>query len=342
MPALYVTSDRPSAGKTALISALAMELSSSGAGPVYFKPFSASPDDDPDVAFIVRDVMPGSSQAARPALLPDPGENGGSLSDETAGRLREAARIIGDGASHVLVEGPSLLSSEGDSSPAAVGVAELLDAPVVLIAHFRPGLDAGEIAGLCEPFGRRLLGILVNSVTPYRERETKQELGQGLQSRGITFLGAIPEDRLMLSPTVEQIAQHLDGQWVLGNEKSQDLVEKFLIGGNIMDSGESYFGRSENKAVIVRGDRPDIQLAALSTPTTCLVLTGGHQPIQYVHHQAEVENVPLLVVESDTMATAGAIEALLSRATAHHADKVARFGELLQRNADLGAIRSGL
>ena len=56
----------------------------------------------------------------------------------------------------------------------------------------------------------------------------------------------------------------------------------------------------ENKAVIVRGDRPDLQMAALNTSTACIVLTKGVEPIEYVRYEAEQEEVSLIVVETDT------------------------------------------
>ena len=105
-----------------------------------------------------------------------------------------------------------------------------------------------------------------------------------------------------------------------------------------MDWGTIYFGRHEDKAVVVRGDRPDIHLAALSTPTACLVLTGGHQPIPYVYKEAEQREVPLLVVDGDTVSTVEALGTLSRLATVHHMSKVERFGQLLQQHGDLGAL----
>ena len=52
MSILYITSDRPGAGKTALAGALATELSRAGKVVGYLKPFSDSPQSDPDVAFM--------------------------------------------------------------------------------------------------------------------------------------------------------------------------------------------------------------------------------------------------------------------------------------------------
>ena len=79
-------------------------------------------------------------------------------------------------------------------------------------------------------------------------------------------IAAIPEDRRLLGMSVEQLAQHLGGKFLNWEEKKDNFVEHFLIGGMVLDWGVLYFQRFDNKAVIVRGDRPDIQMAALRTP----------------------------------------------------------------------------
>ena len=242
----------------------------------------------------------------------------------------------------VLVEGPSLVTADGIASSISSELAALLDARVVLIVRYGPGLNVDQVLEACEPFGQRLLGVFINYVTQYRERHIRLELAPAIESRGVKFLGAIPEDRLLSSVTVGQIAQHLDGQWVFGEDGAQELVENFLIGGNIMDRGTTYFGRKEGTTVIVRGDRPDIQLAALSVPVTCLVLTGGHEPIQYVYYQAEQQGVPLFVVQTDTISTAHALDTVLDRSTFHHPRKLERFKELTQVCVDVAAIKAGL
>ena len=54
-----------------------------------------------------------------------------------------------------------------------------------------------------------------------------------------------------------------------------------MLGAMVVDSGLDYFGRKSNKAAIIQQDRPDMQLAALETPTSCLVLSGSSQPPIY-------------------------------------------------------------
>ena len=341
MPVLYITSDRPRSGKTALAAALASRMREAGRRVAYFKPLSSSAGADPDVEFLSANVLPQAGPA--PASLPLSGQGDsapdGGLGDDGLDRITSAVRELAGSTDLTIVEGPSLSVTPGDGD-LAVRLAQAVDADVLLVVRYEKELGGDGVLALCEPFGRRLAGVLVNLVTRYKEREALHDIAPAVRARGIEFLGAIPEDRTMLSVTVGQIAEHLGGRWVMGRERSCDLVENLLIGGNIMDSGDTYFGRKESKAVIVRGDRPDIQMAALSRPATCLVLTGGHEPIQYVYHEAGQREVPLLVVDQDTLSAAQALDTLLERATCHHTRKVERFRELLDRKADVASVKA--
>ena len=332
MPVLYIASDRPRSGKTALAAALVSRMREAGRKVAYFKPLSSSAGADPDVRFLSSSVLPQAGPAAAPLPLSGQG-------DEDMDRIASAVRELARSTDLTIVEGPSLSMTPGDGDP-AVRLAQALDAGVLLVVRYEKELRGDRVVDLCEPFGQRLAGVLVNLVTRYKEREALQEIAPAVRARGIEFLGAIPEDRTMLSVTVGQIAAHLGGRWVLGREGGCDLVENLLIGGNIMDSGDTYFGRKESKAVIVRGDRPDIQMAALSRPATCLILTGGHEPIQYVYHEAGQREVPLLVVDQDTLSAAQALDTLLERSTCHHARKVERFRDLLDQRADVASVKA--
>ena len=85
-------------------------------------------------------------------------------------------------------------------------------------------------------------------------------------------------------------------------------VERFLIGGNIMDNGPTYYGRYASKAVITRAQRPDIQLASMLPQTRCLVLTGPGEPTEYVKAEARERDNPLLQVFTSTIETADALD----------------------------------
>ena len=108
---------------------------------------------------------------------------------------------------------------------------------------------------------------------------------------------------------------------------SDALVEHYLIGGNIMDSGPNYFGRYANQAVIARAQRPDILLAAMSPETRCLVLTGPGEANQYITAEARERDIPVIRVGASTVEAAESLAGL--RANACGMAKARHFAGLI-------------
>jgi len=114
-----------------------------------------------------------------------------------------------------------------------------------------------------------------------------------------------------------------------------------MLGAMIVDSGLEYFGRKTNKAAIVRQDRPDMQLAALETPTRCLVLTGSQQPPVYnVRQRAESRGIPIITTAAATGDIVAGIEDSLAKARLNQAKKLDRLAELVKQNLDMKAVIS--
>ena len=339
MDVLCITSDRPGMGKTALASALVTALLRAGEKVAYFRPRCGDADGsvEQDTAFIYGTIMGDPSegeQAAKLAMEPGPSDT-----EASPDRIvRQAVSFAEGGRANgrkLIVEAPSLLTPDGEAQDLCPRMAEKLDAGVVAVMGYYPDMDRSRMRATLKPLGGRLRGFLVNSVPIYRLHELRHHL-----AGWTSLLGVVPEDRTMLAVTVGQLAQHLDAQWVLGEQKADALIGHVLIGGNLMDRSDIYFGRYEDTAVVVRGDRPDIQLASLSSSTACLVLTGGHQPIPYVYNEAQQQEVPLLVVQGDTLVAAEATGTVQQQATAYHAQKANRFRHLMEEHAKLESVTS--
>ena len=221
---------------------------------------------------------------------------------------------------------------------AARELAEALDAGVLGITQHVHGKDANDLSEWPAAFGDRLIGVVINERTEYQGTAVETEFIPALEALGIRALGVVPEDRKLVSSTIDQIVEHLDGRYLEGSEYGDRIIEHFLVGGMGLDSGTLYFGIREDKAVIVRGDRPDIQMAALHTPTSCLILTNGTEPLEYIEHEAELEEVPIVIADTDTLDTMKALRTLQERVRFDHPDKVERFGALLRENVDLGPV----
>ena len=109
-----------------------------------------------------------------------------------------------------------------------------------------------------------------------------------------------------------------------------------------MDSGPSYFGRHSNQAVITRTERPDIQMASFSGDTKCLILTGGAMPTEYIRVEARKHQVPMLLLEGDTLSTAEALSGLIERSAPPTTQKAQRFTELVAQHLDQDALFAAL
>ncbi|MDP3063526.1 MAG: DRTGG domain-containing protein [Chloroflexota bacterium] len=322
MAGLYVASDRPGAGRTALASALAAYLALDGVRVAYLKP-GASPS-DADVEFIARVVL--------------------KESDVARGVPLEEAKAAYDGlatkADIVLVESPDFAGGNSTAVNASADLARSLGCQAILVVRHRQGLGPDRVLELARLFEGNLAGVLINAVPRYRMEGLSTALASRLEAAGVRLLGVLPEDRTLLAPTVGQLAQSLAARWLLGEDASDRLVEHFLVGGFLVEWGGDYFGRVENKAVVTRGDKPDVQMAALHTPTRCLVLTSGVEPVQYIYQEAQHTGVPVLLTESDTLETMASLEKALAASSFHHPRKLERFCELLERHANLGQLRS--
>jgi BioD-like phosphotransacetylase family protein len=309
----------------------------------YYKPFSQSRGDDPDVVFVYRELL-GSREGLdvpRPHAIPE--TSVAPLIPEGVGQeIKATVDQLNVTHDLVLVDGPDLYTPEGQVSLLASELVSRLNSRVLLLFRYTKDLDANAVAGATEPLQDRLAGVVINGVSAYRRREVDQSLLEGLRQQGIPVLGMLPEDRTMLSVTVRQVADYLGGAWAQEPVNTDAYIDRFLIGANIMDAGETYFGRFEHQAVIARAERPDIQMASLMAATRCLILTGGNEPIDYIKAEALQREVPVILVQGDTLTTAEALGGLLEQANIHSLQKIQRFSQLVQQHLDLPALDAAL
>ena len=298
-------------------------------------------------ALLIASTKPRVGKTAFAALLAsrllEQGKKVGlaSAASDNSTDLEAFKTLVGDAAvadSPSNVEGDvSIVEGLSGDTAGNLRIAEELDARVVLIAE----LD-DEVAGPAKEFGDRFVGVVINNLPRFRRHTLETELIPALESAGIPFLGAIPDDRRLVASTVRQISEHLDGAFSGWEEHSDELVDYVLIGGNILDWGVHYFSARENAIVIVRGDRPDIQMAALATPIKGMVLTEGVQPLEYVHYEADQEEVPVTVVAAGTHDATAALESLQETARFDHPGKLTRLVEIAADTVDFDAIDQAL
>ena len=325
MSLLIIASDSPDAGKTATALALARISNENGGNTTAFKPFALA-DDDPDQAVFADLANPA------PDGWPIRVGDSGPTSDDIASAAHPLSIAAGDLA---IVEIPAQIGADGVAE-----LANAWDASVLLVTAYRRDLRASDLGEWQSALGDRLAGALVNGLTRYLGTEASDNLVPSLQKAGMPLLGLIPEDRFMLSVSVDEIRSGLDGRYVVEEGDLDAPIEWFQVGAMSLDPGELRFGLYDNNAVVVRGDRPDIQMSALNSSVSCLVLTGGIEPIEYITYEAGEEEIPVMVVETDTDSTMYALNDVTTGARMNSAAKVGRFAELLRTRADPDLLQS--
>lgn len=344
MVALYVTSVK-SAGETAFCAGIGRKLIEEGLKVGFFIPVQLSEISDADgykdVDFIKEALKLTESAEQLRHITLSRQELWRDLTDKVTDftqRLKQAYHKVSRGKDLVIVEGLSNVDVDKVSTLACYTIADALDASVIILLRYSSALDPSKILQMGKKLGQRLLGVIINFVPEASMEVVRREMAASLEKAGIKVLGLLPEERKLLGITVGELVEILGGKILTSPESTGEIVENVMLGAMTPDSGTDYFSRKSNKAVVIRGDRADMQLAALQTLTKCIILTNDIRPLTTVISQAEEKHVPVIVVKQDTYTTIAGIEEALATASFRNLEKLKEFEELLVRYFDFKAL----
>ncbi len=334
--ALYLTSIEP-AGKTALAAALGKNLLSQKKKVGFFLPLELKDSSSSKMdAVLIKEILdlPENIGDIEPISV-SPMELWTGLSDAEGDFLRkikEKYNKIAADKDVVIIEGLSGLITDGSSTLACYKIADLLNASVIVLLRYSDSLKADILHKVKQELGDRLAGVVLNFVPKNKIDLIKTDTAALFAENGIKVLAIIPEERALLGITVADLAKKLEGRILTAANNTNQLIENFMLGAMTPGSGIDYFSRKTNKAAIIRGERADMQLAALETSTACLVLTGSTQPLQAVIYNAEQKKVPIVAVSGESSDVINKIEKILSGSLVNNQQKLQKFQQL---NSDL-------
>jgi len=346
--ALYITSTE-AVGKTAFCAGIGRKLLDRGVKVGFVIPvqlFEASNTNGYDDAAFIKEVfeLTESSEQLCPIRLSQR-ELWRSLTDEVADftqKLKQVYRKISRGKDVVIMEGLGNLDVDKVSTLACYTIAETLEARVIIVLRYSSTLDVLKILQIGKKLGQQLLGVIINLVPKPKIETVRQGLTALFNEAGIKVLGILPEVRSLLGVSIGELAKILDGEVLTSPGNTDDIVENIMLGAMTLDSGVEYFARKTNKAAVIRGERPDMQLAALETSTKCLIITNNVKPLPLVISQAEEKYVPIILVKQDTTAAIAGIEEALAKAHFRYSQKLQKFEELLDCYFDFETFYSEL
>lgn len=351
MKALYITSIENFSGKTAVLLGLGKRLQAEGYKVGYLKPVSYEAMQmggrviDEDATFVknvlaldadARDLAP---VVVTPAMLPDCLEDECGLADT----IKEAVEAASKDKDILLLEGGGSLRMGYALGLSTPYVAEMLGAQVLAIVKYRGRMRLLDDS-LAAQFrlGDRLTGIILNRIPETDIGFVEEQAIPFLEERGIAVLGTLIEKPELAAISVGEIIDILNAKVISNSVDRSALVENLMVGAMGAQEALSRFRMIKNKAVITGGDRTDVQLAALETSTTVLILTGNLSPTAAVLERANELGISVLLVPTNTLETIEGIEDVFGKTRLGQAEKLARFEGLMAEHTDFKRLFDAL
>ncbi|SMF15519.1 phosphotransacetylase family protein [Desulfovibrio gilichinskyi] len=320
MVGIYIGSTTGYSGKNLLAMSLGLKFRSSGFNVGYMKPVGAVPHmdgnrpGDADAAFIQEVLgLEQDPEKVTPVLVTR--DFTIKAFTEDLGDLKpaivESYKELSQGKDVMIIGGSgSFLSSGNYCGVSGPDVAGSLGVKTILVDRYSKELKYDYVLRVQRDLGDDFLGVVFNDVPDHYMDELKSLLIPFLEKKGVKVLGIIPRDPLMGAIKVSDLAERLFGKIISAHAKADRVVENFLIGTMQVENFITHFRRHKNSAVIVGGDRADVQLVALEGNCPCLILTGNLYPNDIILTRSEVLEIPVIVVRDDTYSVAKKMEAI--------------------------------
>lgn len=353
MKSLYITGAERFSGKTATCLALASRMQLDGYTIGYLKPLSLQPwrignrITDEDAAFVKQalnlsaDPWELSPVVITPEFLrewltnPNP--------EDLMSKVKLAFQVASQDKDILIIEGGGSLREGYVVGLPTVEVVKELGSLALVIAKYREEVRMlDDVLSTQARLEDAFIGILINRVPQDASDFVNKVAVPFLEKKGVKVFGVIPEVRGLSSLTVGELINLLEAEVLTKYQRAEALVENLTVGAMTAEAALSRFRRASNKAVITGGDRTDIQLAALETSTTCLILTGNLRPSPLVIKQAEEFGIAVLLVRNNTMETIEQIEKFFGKTRLGQTAKLKQFQTLLETHLDKDRLYDSL
>lgn len=342
---VLISSTEESTGKTGIAIALAMLAADRGRDAGYMKPkgtrlqshVGKTLDTDPILARTLLDLDAEMHELEPVVYSPtfiDQAIRGKQDPDELREEVQECYEALAENHDLMVLEGGGELTAGGIINLTDADIAALLDADVLLVSRFRTAGDVDDVLAAATQLGENLAGVLFNAVDSAAFDEVETAVVPFLESRNVPVIGVVPRMRELAGVSVSELAGELNAE-LLTDASGDAFVERFIVGAMSGDRALRYFRRTKDAAVITGGDRSDIHTGAIEAPgVKCLILTGGFRPPSAIIGKAEEAGLPVLLVQSDTIATVEEAETIVRSGRVRDERTVERMRELLYKHAD--------
>lgn len=265
----------------------------------------------------------------------------GRFSDKLP-KVKRDFKFIKDTCDFLMMEGAQDLFVGAMVGLPAYRLARVLKAALVVVNRWETDLDSETMLAVKHYLGKDFVGVIFNNVPRAKVDYLQRLVAPMLRRNGIEVFGIIPRDKVLSSVTAGEVADILKGEVLCAKDHLDRLADRIFVGAMNLEKSYEYFKKTSNKIVIVGGDRADVQLAALETNTTAVVLTGGFFPNDIILGKADEEDIPLIRVKGDTYKVIDRLEGAMGRLRLDNPKKVKRGISLVAKSLDFAKLEKSL
>ncbi len=357
--AIYITTNEPHSGKSAITLGMMSMLIGKATKVGYFRPIIEDTEDDKIDSHIQTVIdyfkleIPYDDTYAitKSRLIKE--KNNGNI-DSVIDLIIEKYKKQEDQFDFVLVEGTSF-SGEGTAIELDINVliAKNLGIPVTIVGLGENKTHEELIDTLSLTYNTfkdkdvEVLAIIANKVSADDREIIKVKLKNNFPESILTY--DIPVVKSLDSPTFKEIVKELDGKLLFGEKNINNQVESFSVGAMQLRNYLQYI--TEKGLVITPGDRADVILGALQANQSInypsisgIILTGGIIPEDTVMKLIEglSDIVPIASVEDGTYLIANKIGAIKSKIYADNVKKIETSIQVFQKHVNLEELSEKL
>lgn len=342
MKVFYVTSLRPGEGKTTIIAGLAAYLQKQGKKIGYLRPIGLKTgfaDGASDELFFQEflKIKEKLDSICPLHLTPEEIKEMGKKENLPESILKGFAEVSVN-KDIVFIEGLSGISSAQPEGRIGLRLVNKTGAEVIAVTSYaREKVE--EILNQAQGnFGKSFRGIILNSMSSGQIEAFKESMLPSLKGASFRILGFLPRDRALASITLGDLVKGLGAKPVNTFDRMEELVENIMVGSHGIDPGLYYYGQRDKKVVILRSDRPDMQVAALRTPALALFLAGESHTYHEAIFQAEITKVPIFSLPGKCIDVIEKMGDVIKPGPFRQMKKVERIEKLLTEHVDLKII----
>ncbi|MEM7549266.1 MAG: phosphate acetyltransferase [Bacteroidota bacterium] len=196
--------------------------------------------------------------------------------------------------------------------------------------------------------GCQVIKVIVNRTRKSILKDFKKLLNDKLSS-SVGSIDLIPENEILKSPTLREIAEELNAKVIYGHTQLNRLAYDYSIAAM---QPQHYLERvRENCLVITPGDRGDIIMTALQAhqsqnyPSLAgILLSTGLKPAKSIRKLLDglSDPLPMLSVETNTFETASALGKMNSYVKPENIDKINLSLDLFEKYVDIPHLEEQL